>query len=104
MSDRICDACGKPQAFIHYGGAMLCRACDVDVQQAVSMARENGARNVSALAEARKIFRSQFAGGDIILKDVPADLKARAQSAAEAAGLSLREFVLQAMDEKTKAR
>jgi len=104
MSDRICDACGKPQAFIHYGGAMLCRTCDVDVKQAVAQARESGARNVSALAEARKIFRSQFSGGDIIVKDVPADLKAAAQGVAESAGLSLREFILSAMADKTKAR
>lgn len=76
---------------------MLCRTCDVDVQAAVAAARESGARNVSALAEARKIFREQNSAGAFLLKDFPADLKQRAQEAADKAGLSLREYILQAL-------
>jgi len=94
--NRFCDACGstKPN-LISVGSALLCRKCEAAVMAIVNEKRESGENRVSVLAEARKIFREQYSGGDVIIKDFPADLKAATKTAADKAGMSMREYILQ---------
>ncbi len=96
---RFCDACGSPKAFIQVGGAMLCKTCDVEIMEIVRQKREAGESRISVLAEARKIFREQNSAGSYLIKDFPAELKKAAQDAADKAGISLREFILQRLQD-----
>ena len=94
---RFCDACGSPQAASFIGGACLCRKCEPEIMDILRKKHEAGESRVSAIAEARKIFREQYSAKAIILKDFPAELKRRAQDKAAQQGLSLRDFILEAI-------
>jgi uncharacterized Zn finger protein (UPF0148 family) len=92
---RLCDACGAP-AFISMGGAMLCRACDVDVKEEIDRLRSQG-KPVNAMHIARKIFKETHSAGAYQLRDIPKDLWDAAKHAAIDRGISLRDLILEAL-------
>lgn len=96
MSD--CTACGKPRAI---GGDLLCPPCADEVQIRIDKLRADG-KPVNALHIARALFREEHAGGNYLLRDIPADLWAEAKHKAIDNGQSLRDLLLTALREHVK--
>jgi hypothetical protein len=100
--DRRCDACGRTGGvMIGMGGALICRKCDPDVRAEMERLRAEG-RPVNVMHIARRIFRETNKSGDYLLRDIPADLWARAQDRAAKSGETLRDLILRAIERETK--
>lgn len=93
---RLCDGCGKPNANIGIGAAILCRYCDVDVRPEIDRLRAAG-KPVNVLQIARKMFRDTHSSGNYQLRDIPQDLWDRAKHRAIDDGDSLRDLILKAL-------
>ena len=100
---KFCDACGEKPGMIGMGGALLCRTCAKDVRVEMDALRAQG-KQVNVMGIARRIYRETHSAGNYILRDIPEELKTKAQHAALDAGTSLREWILEAMREKLDRR
>ena len=99
---KLCDRCGSASpAMIGYGGAMLCRPCDVDIRPEIEALRADN-RPVNVLQIARKHFKENFAGGDYVLRDTPADLENAWKQRALTDKCNQRDVVLAALTEYLK--
>lgn len=96
-SRRLCDACGKPQASISMGSALLCRECDPEVRAEMDRLRAEG-QPVNALHIARRRYKEEFSGGNYLLRDYPEDLWNRLKHRAVDDGTSVREIILRAIE------
>jgi hypothetical protein len=98
MANNPCDACGRPQANIGMGGAIVCRECEPEILKEVARLRKKK-KPVNAMHIARRLFKSKFSGGNYLLRDYPADLWERVRHRAVDEGCSVRELVLTALEE-----
>lgn len=96
---KNCAACGKDtKGGISLGGTLLCRECAADVEIEIERLRAEGKQvNVSYIA--RRMFRESCTPGGYLLRDIPQDLWDKVKHKALDKGMSLREFVLQAIRE-----
>lgn len=100
--DRRCDACGRTGGvMIGMGGALICRSCGPNVRTEMDKLRAEG-KPVNVMHVARRIYRKTNCGGDYLLRDIPADLWARAQDRAAKSGETLRDLILRAIERETK--
>lgn len=100
--ERRCDACGRTGgAMVGMGGALICRQCDPDVRAEMDRLRAEG-KPVNVMHIARRIYRETNCGGDYLLRDIPADLRAKADQKAADEGVSLRDLILSAIERYTK--
>ena len=95
---RRCDACGRTGgAMVGMGGALICRQCDPDVRAEMDRLRAEG-KPVNVMHIARKLFRTTNRGSDYLIRDFPADLRAKAEARAGTDNDSLREVILRALE------
>ncbi len=99
MPNKLCDACGQQPGMIGLGGTLLCRICHEDVRAEIDQIRAEG-KQVNAMGIARRMYRERHDTSNTILRDEPRDLKIASEEAARKAGLTRREWILQAMQEK----
>lgn len=98
MTNKFCNACGRPRAYISIGGALLCRTCAPDIRAESDRLHELG-KPVNALAIAKQYFKDHNSGGSYYLRDIPRDLKLAAQHQALDEGLTLRELIFKSLEE-----
>jgi len=95
-----CAACGAPKAFAGMGAVMVCRDCDPIVREAMETSRrETGQVDVARIC--RQIYLQTHSGGNYLFRDIPAELKARAEHRAIDEGCSLREIILRSLEQYT---
>ncbi len=100
---NTCQACGKPvQGGISMGGVSLCRPCAADIEIEVKQLHEQG-KQVNVANIARRIFRETYSSGDYLLRDIPEELWNQAKHLSVDKNLSLREIILEALQEYIKA-
>lgn len=94
-----CAACGKDtKGGISLGGTPLCRECAADVEIEIGRLRAEGKQvNVSYIA--RKMFRESCTQGGYKLNDIPTELWDKAKHKAINKGITLRELILQSVQE-----
>lgn len=99
---KLCDRCGSaaPSA-ISIGGARLCRSCDVEIRPDIDELRAKG-KPVNVLQIARKHFKEHYAGGNYILRDIPADMEQAWKVRAVKDGGNQRDVLLSALHEYLK--
>lgn len=97
---NLCDACQAAPGSISMGGAILCRACEPEVREIMEQRRSEG-KPVNVRHIARELFRRDHAGPDLLIRDVPADLLERVQAHAREIGISQRQYVIDALRDKT---
>jgi hypothetical protein len=96
---KKCEACGTTKnVYGSLGGVLLCKEHYADISAQVEALRAEG-KQVNVMGIARQMFRVQFSTGNYILRDIPSELWERAKRKAFADGVSLREVVLQALDQ-----
>jgi hypothetical protein len=83
---------------ISVGAARLCRTCDVEIRPEIEALRADN-RPVNVLQIARKHFKENYAGGNYILRDIPADLERAWKEKALADGGNQRDVLLAALHE-----
>jgi len=94
---NFCNACGRPLEGGHeIGRAMLCRTCEPDISAEVKRLHELR-KPVNAMAIARQYFRDHHSSGAYTLRDIPADLKSRAQHRALDEKITFRELIFKAL-------
>lgn len=94
---RYCDACETAPAHIGYGGAMVCRRCDVEVKAEMERLRREG-KPVNVVHIARGLFREANPDAEsYLLRDIPQELWHRVKMRATAEGISIRDMLLQAL-------
>jgi len=93
---KTCEACGKPAA-IGLGGVLLCRTCHADVRAEIDDLRAAG-KQVDAMRIARRMYKEQHSAGDYLIRDFPAELKAKARHRAIDEKTSLRDIILKALE------
>jgi len=82
------------------GGTMVCRDCQPIVREAMETSRrETGQVDVARIC--RKIYMETYSGGNYLFRDIPAELKARAEHRAIDEGCSLREIILRSLEQYT---
>lgn len=96
---KACDACGIQGANCIIGGAVLCRKCAEDVICEIDKARAEG-KLVNALGIARAIFRETYSAGNYLLRDIPKDLMDEVRNESHKQGISMRDWILDAMRAK----
>lgn len=80
---------------------MLCKAHMADIEAEVMTLRASG-KQVNVMGIARQMFREQYSTGNYILRDVPSELWDAAKRKAFNDGVSLRELILEAVQEYVK--
>jgi len=99
---KKCEACGTTKNINgSLGGTLLCKAHYADILAEVETIRAEG-KQVNVAGIARRMFREQFSTGDYILRDVPAELWDSAKHRAIDDGTSLRELILNSIQEYLK--
>ena len=93
---KLCDACGKPKAFMGIGVAMLCRDCEPGIRAEMDALRAAG-KPVNALHIAKRVFRETHDSGNYLLRDIPDALWMRVKHRAIDEGGSIRDLVLKAL-------
>ena len=99
----ICDACQGAPGTISMGGAILCRSCEPMVREIMEARREAG-RPVNIRHIAREIYRAQYAGSDLLIREIPAQLLAEVQAHARERGMSQRDYIIDALRQAVAAR
>lgn len=97
---NLCDACQSAPGSISMGGAILCRSCEPQVREIMEQRRADG-KPVNVRHIAREIFRAQYAGADILIREIPAALLAEVQAQARAAKMTQRDYIIEALREQT---
>lgn len=95
---KKCEACGTKNVFGSLGGVLLCKEHYADISAQVESLRAEG-KQVNVMGIARQMFRTQHAVSNYILRDIPKDIWERAKRRSFDDGLSLREVILQALDQ-----
>lgn len=93
---RFCDGCGSTKVVVSIGGAMLCKTCDVDVQDEIKKIRASG-KPVNALHIARRMFKEDRSAGNYLLRDIPAEMWKEVEHRAVDEGGSIRDIILKAL-------
>ena len=94
---KLCDRCGgSVTGGIGMGGALLCRTCSQDIRPAIDALRADG-RPVNVLQIARAYYRENCAGGNYLLRDIPADLETVWKERAVKDGCNKRDVILAAL-------
>ena len=99
---KPCDACGKPNANIGMGSAMLCRACAEEIRVEMDDLRSQG-KQVNVLGIARRMYRETYSAGNYLLRDIPKSLWDRGKTYISinnpGDGKTLRDITLESLDE-----
>lgn len=96
---KKCEACGTAKnVFGSLGGVLLCKEHYADISAQVEALRSEG-KQVNVMGIARQMYREQYSTGNYILRDIPNELWERAKRRSFDDGISLREVVLQALDQ-----
>jgi hypothetical protein len=99
---KKCEACGTTKNIIgSLGGVLLCKDHFADISAEVDALRAEG-KQVNVMGIARRMFREQFSTGNYILRDIPSELWDKAKHRAIEEGVSLRELILNAIEEYVK--
>lgn len=95
---NFCDACGRPlKGGCGMGGSLLCRTCEPDISAEINRLHELG-KPINAMAIARQYFRDHHSAGAYTLRDIPRDLKIRAQHQALDERITLKELIFKALE------
>jgi len=89
----ICEACGCRRASIKIGNTMICKICEPDIRAGID------GRAIDVLSIARQYFREHHNAGTYTLHDMPWNLKVAAEEQAVDENLTLRVFILKALEE-----
>ena len=100
---KHCDACGSEKASLRMGGAVLCRDCEPRIREEMESLRAGG-KPVNVLHIARRIYKESHSGGNYLLRDYPAKLWERAQHHAVSSKMSMRDLLLDAVEEYLERR
>ncbi|HEX9972314.1 MAG TPA: hypothetical protein VGD14_09605 [bacterium] len=99
---KLCDRCGSASPeMIGIGGALLCRTCDDDIRPEIAALRADN-RPVNVLQIARRHFKENFAGGNYILREIPAGLETAWKQRALKDKCNQRDIVLAALTDYLK--
>ena len=97
MNDKKCDACGcELKGGYSIGGTLLCRTCNADVLAEIDATRAAG-KQPNALGIARRMYREKFDTGNLLIKDIPAELVTRLKIEAAKTGKTIRELFIERM-------
>ena len=100
--NRICNTCGgvfepdEPNAAFP-----ICDKCGQAFRNEYMMTYNDGEK-LDARHIARRMFRETNGRINFLLRDIPADLHEAAKSHAAAQGITVREYILLAISERTK--
>jgi len=94
---KLCDRCGcNSPAMTSVGSAILCPVCRVDIQEDIDTLR--GAKKpVNVLQIARKHFKTNYSGGDYLLREIPTEIKQMWKETAAKARCTERDIALAAL-------